>query len=498
MVIGMGMQVVVKAPITAVWAFTKIIGKAWQWTMLTGISILFLLALISVLLLFVFPTFKRIQTLTDNLNQITRENLIGIRVVRAYNAEHFAQNQFGEANEELTNAHLFTGRMMAVQMPGMSLIMNGMSLGIYWIGAYLINAAVIGTARLSLFGDMVVYNNYAMQLVMSFMSLIMIFNMLPRAAISARRINEVLDTEPVILDGTYVVPDPKVKEAAKLDEATKASLKKSKGTKDELVFLDDEPNRPLLGEVEFKNVNFKYPGASEYVLRDVNFKAKPGDVIAFIGSTGSGKSTIANLIPRLYEVTDGEVLVDGVNVKEYKQDDLHNKIGFISQRAVIFSGTITSNVAYGDNGGKEPTEEEIIKAVEIAQGKDFVEKMPDKYESAISQGGLNISGGQKQRVAIARAVVRKPEIFIFDDSFSALDYQTDRDLRTALKKETNNATCVIVAQRISTIREADTIIVLEQGEVVGNGTHEQLLKDCEVYKEIAYSQLTEEELTHAS
>lgn len=457
MVIAMGLQVMIKAPILATWAIFKIAGKSWQWSAATGSAIFILIIIVTILVLFALPKFKIIQKLTDNLNRVTRENLTGVRVVRAYNAESYQEAKFETANDELTKTNLFTNRMMAIMMPGMTLIMNGLSLAIYWIGAYLINAADI-SERLVLFSDMVVYSNYAMQVVMAFMMLVMIFIMLPRASVSADRINEVLDTKPRINDGK----------------------------------LKAQPW--VMGEVEFKNVSFKYPQAADYVLQDISFKANTGETVAFIGSTGSGKSTLINLIPRFYDVTEGSVLIDGVDVKEYKQKDLHNKIGYVPQRSVIFSGNVKSNVAFGDNGKKPPTLDKIKNAVEIAQAKEFVEKMSDTYESAISQDGTNLSGGQKQRLAIARAICREPEIFIFDDSFSALDYKTDRELRSQLKQQTLGATTFIVAQRIGTIRNADKIIVLNEGSIVGNGTHDELMKTCDVYREIAYSQLSKEEL----
>jgi ATP-binding cassette subfamily B protein len=455
--VAMGLQVMIKAPIMAVWAIIKISGKSWQWSAATGGAVLSLIMLVSVLIVFALPKFKIVQQLTDNLNRITRENLTGVRVVRAYHAEEYQETKFGHANEEMTKTNLFTNRIMAIMMPGMSLIMNGLTLAIYWIGAYLINDADV-TKRFTLFSDMVVYSSYAMQVVMAFMMLVMIFLMLPRAAVSAKRINEVLDTQAKIKDGT----------------------------------LDNKPW--VMGEVEFKNVSFQYPGAAEYVLKEISFKANSGETVAFIGSTGSGKSTLINLIPRFYDVTEGQVLIDGVDVKEYKLKDLHDKIGYVPQKAVIFSGDITSNVAFGNNGRRKATEEDIENAVITAQAKDFVEKLPEGYKAPISQGGANLSGGQKQRLAIARAICRQPEFFIFDDSFSALDYKTDKELRAQLAAQTLGSTTFIVAQRIGTIRNADQIIVLDEGNVVGIGKHEELLKNCKVYREIAYSQLSKEEL----
>lgn len=456
MFIAMGLQVMIKAPILAVWAICKILGKSWQWTAATGGAVAFLMLIIAIVIIFALPRFRVIQDLNDNLNRVTRENLTGIRVVRAYNAENYQQRKFEKANEELTANHLFTGRIMSIMSPSMTIIMSGISLAIYWIGAYLINKADMMN-RIDIFSDMVVFSSYAIQVIMAFTMLTMIFIMLPRAAVSANRLNEVLNTKPKIIDGN----------------------KTAKGNE---------------GTIEFKNVSFKYPDAAGYVLRNINFKAKKGDTIAFIGSTGSGKTTLVNLIPRFYDATEGEVLVDGINVKEYKLEELNNKLGYVPQKAVMFSGTVSSNVAYGENGTDGYTEQNIRHAIGIAQGTEFVEKMENQYEALIAQGGANISGGQKQRLAIARAVCRKPEIYIFDDSFSALDYKTDRILRSALKRETADVTSIIVAQRIGTIKDADQIIVLDNGEIAGAGTHSELLKNCEVYKEIALSQLSKEEL----
>ena len=465
MLIALGLQVMIKGPIMAVWVICKILGKSWQWTAATGGAVVVLFIIIGIALVLAFPKFKIVQKLTDNLNRVTRENLTGIRVVRAYNAEKYQENKFEKANEELTGTNLFTGRVMALMMPGITLIMNGLPLSIYWIGAYLINKVKVQDQMLQmkekvdLFSDMVVFSSYAMMVVMSFMMMIMIFVMAPRASVAAKRINEVLDTKPKIIDGTVKSSD----------------VKRS-------------------GEIEFRNVSFRYPDASGYVLRDISFNASKGETIAFIGSTGSGKSTLVNLIPRFYDATDGEVLVDGVNVREYELKELYNKLGYVSQKTVMFSGSVSSNVAYGENGGSEYTEEQVKKAVEIAQGCEFVEKMEGQYNASIAQGGTNVSGGQKQRLSIARAVCRDPEIYIFDDSFSALDYKTDRILRTALKKEAGDRTMLIVAQRIGTIKDADKIIVLDEGRIVGMGRHEELLKNCEVYRQIALSQLSKEEL----
>ena len=458
MLIAMGMQLLIKAPITAIWAVTKILNKSWQWSTITAIAVAVLMTAIAILMVIVLPRFRRVQKLIDKLNGVTRENLTGIRVVRAFNAEQYQEDKFNVANNNLTNQQLFNQSVFSIMQPLMYLIMNSVTLAIYFVGAMLIKEAGIAD-KIVLFGNMVVFSSYAMQVIMSFLMLAFIFMMLPRAQVSANRINEVLDTQISIKDG-----------------------KINSKTTDEV------------GTVEFKNVSFKYPDADEYLLKDISFKANKGDTVAFIGSTGSGKSTLINLIPRFYDATEGEVLVDGINVKEYTQEYLHNKIGYVPQKAVMFNGTVSSNVAYGDNGKEKATEEQVKKAVEVAQGKEFVEKMDDKYESHIAQGGTNVSGGQKQRLAIARAIARNPEIYIFDDSFSALDYKTDSVLRKELKKYTKDATSLIVAQRIGTIMNADQIIVLDNGVVVGKGTHKELLKNCEVYKQIALSQLSEKEL----
>ena len=458
MLIAMGMQLLIKAPITAIWAVTKILNKSWQWSTITAIAVAVLMTAIAILMVIVLPRFRRVQKLIDKLNGVTRENLTGIRVVRAFNAEQYQEDKFNVANNNLTNQQLFNQSVFSIMQPLMYLIMNSVTLAIYFVGAMLIKEAGIAD-KIVLFGNMVVFSSYAMQVIMSFLMLAFIFMMLPRAQVSANRINEVLDTQISIKDG-----------------------KINSKTTDEV------------GTVEFKNVSFKYPDADEYLLKDISFKANKGDTVAFIGSTGSGKSTLINLVPRFYDATEGEVLVDGINVKEYTQEYLHNKIGYVPQKSVMFNGTVSSNVAYGDNGKEKATEEQVKKAVEVAQGKEFVEKMDDKYERHIAQGGTNVSGGQKQRLAIARAIARNPEIYIFDDSFSALDYKTDSVLRKELKKYTKDATSLIVAQRIGTIMNADQIIVLDNGVVVGKGTHKELLKNCEVYKQIALSQLSEKEL----
>lgn len=460
MLIAMGLQAMIKAPIMATWAIIKISGKNISWSMATLISVVILLIVISVIMSQVFPKFKIVQKLTDKLNRITRENLTGIRVIRAFNAEGYQQNKFEAANEELKNIQLFNQRTMGLLSPVMSLVSSGLSLAIYFIGAILINEANMFD-KLTLFGDMVVFSSYAMQVIMSFMMLIMIFIIYPRASISAKRILEVLETEETIKDG----------------DVTEG---KEKGT------------------VEFKNVSFKYPDAEEYMLKDISFKANKGETIAFIGSTGSGKSTLINLVPRFYDVTEGEVLVDGVNVKDYKIEALNNIIGYVPQKAVMFSGSVKDNVTYGDNGKGNISDKKIKEAIAVAQGTDFVLKMEGKYNAPIARGGTNISGGQKQRLAIARAIARDPEIYIFDDSFSALDYKTDFILRKELNKYTKDATNLIVAQRIGTIKEADKIFVLDEGKIVGAGTHKELLKTCDVYKEIALSQLGEEELVDES
>ncbi len=460
MVISMGLQIMVKAPILAVWAVCKILTRNWQWSVSTAVAVGIMVIMLLFIFLAVFPKFRLVQKLTDNLNGVTRENLTGVRVVRAYNAEEYQQKKFEKANTDLTKTQLFTSRAMAIMMPMMTMIMSGLTLAIYWVGAYLIDDLPTGAERYEMFAQMSAFSGYAMQVVMAFMMLAMIFIILPRAMVSVRRIGEVLDATSNIVDGT----------------------------------LSAAPEGSPVGTVEFRNVSFKYPDASEYVLQDLNFKAEKGQTVAFIGSTGSGKSTAINLVPRFYDATEGEILVDGVNVKDYTLRALHDKIGYVPQRAVLFSGTVESNVAYGAKDGMEFTEDGVKDAVRIAQGQEFVEKMEGGYQAHIAQGGTNVSGGQKQRLAIARAVCRKPEIFIFDDSFSALDYKTDRLLRTALKRETGDATSLIVAQRIGTIRDADLIIVLDEGKVVGQGTHAELMKNCDVYREIAYSQLSKEEL----
>ena len=459
MVLGMGMQLLIKAPVTAVIAVTKILNKNWQWSLATGIAVVVLLTTIGILTVIVMPKFKIVQKLIDKLNGVTRENLTGIRVVRAFNAEEYQEGKFNDVNNRLTNQQLFNQRTFSIMQPMMYLVMHVLSMSIYFMGAFLIAESAMAD-KLTIFSEMVVFSSYAMQVIMSFLMIAMIITIMPRANVSANRINEVLDTVDSILDGNV-----------------------KKGNEE--------------GTVEFKHVYFKYPNAEEYVLEDISFKANKGDVVAFIGSTGSGKSTLINLVPRFYDVTSGEVLVDGVNVKDYDQNSLHNILGYVPQKAVMFNGSVKYNVSYGQNGKGKKNNKLIEEAIKVAQAEDFVTKMDDGYDSHIAQGGTNVSGGQKQRLAIARAIARKPEIYIFDDSFSALDYKTDSVLRKELKKYTKDATSLIVAQRIGTILYADKIIVLDEGKCVGMGTHKELLKNCEVYREIALSQLSKEELENA-
>ena len=459
MVLGMGMQLLIKAPVTAVIAVTKILNKNWQWSLATGIAVVVLLTTIGILTVIVMPKFKIVQKLIDKLNGVTRENLTGIRVVRAFNAEEYQEGKFNDVNNRLTNQQLFNQRTFSIMQPMMYLVMHVLSMSIYFMGAFLIAESAMAD-KLTIFSEMVVFSSYAMQVIMSFLMIAMIITIMPRANVSANRINEVLDTVDSILDGNV-----------------------KKGNEE--------------GTVEFKHVYFKYPNAEEYVLEDISFKANKGDVVAFIGSTGSGKSTLINLVPRFYDVTSGEVLVDGVNVKDYDQNSLHNILGYVPQKAVMFNGSVKYNVSYGENGRGKKNNKLIEEAIKVAQAEDFVTKMDEGYDSHIAQGGTNVSGGQKQRLAIARAIARKPEIYIFDDSFSALDYKTDSVLRKELKKYTKDATSLIVAQRIGTILNADKIIVLDEGKCVGMGTHKELLKNCEVYREIALSQLSKEELENA-
>lgn len=454
MFISMGLQMLIKAPITAVWAILKILGKNYRWSIATGVAVVVMLSVIGALMLIVLPRFKIVQKLIDNINDKTRENLTGVRVIRAFNAEKYQEDRFEEGNEKLTNTQMFNQRMMSIMSPTMYLIMNLLPLSIYVIGAGLINSAGMFD-RLNLFSDMVVFSSYAMQVIMAFLMLAMIFVMYPRASVSVERIMEVIDTKTKITDGEFL------------------------------------GNTKLKGEVEFKNVSFKYPDADEYVLKNISFKAKKGDTLALIGSTGSGKSTIVNLIMRFYDATEGEILIDGKNIKEYKLETLYKKIGYVPQRAVMFNGSVKYNISYGD---KKVSEKDMKNAARVAQASEFIDKMPKGYDANVSSGGTNISGGQKQRLAIARAVAKDPEIFVFDDSFSALDYKTDYTLRKELKKNAKDKTNIIVAQRIGTILNADEIIVLENGFVKGCGTHAELLKKCKVYKEIALSQLSKEEL----
>lgn len=457
MVIAMGMQVLIKAPILAIWAICEMSSTNWQCSIATGVAVALMLLTISIAVTLALPKFKKMQTLTDNINRVTQENLEGARVVRAYNAENFEKNKFEKANDALTKTSLFTGRVMSIMNPMMTFIMSSLQLAIYWIGAIVISNTAL-EARATVFGEIMGFSSYAMQVVMAFMMITIIFVILPRATVSARRVAEVLNTENNIADGPFT------------------GETEEKGT------------------VEFKNVFFKYPDAEEYVLEDVSFVANKGDTVAFIGSTGSGKSTLINLVPRFYDATSGQILIDGVDIKDYNLNNLRNKLGYISQRAVMFSGTVRSNLTLGENGKGEQTDEQMDEALKISCALDFVNKMENKKDSFIAQGGTNVSGGQKQRLSIARAIARQPEILIFDDSFSALDYKTDKKLRSNLTKDLPDATKLIVAQRIGTIKDANLIVVLHEGKVVGKGTHSELLKNCPIYKEIALSQLSEEEL----
>lgn len=458
MLIVLGLQMLIMAPIMAVWAICKIADKQWEWTMSTAAAVGVLLIVVLVALVLALPKFRKLQQLTDDLNRVTRENLTGLRVVRAYNAEDYQEHKFDLANDNLTRTQLFAQRTLTFLMPSIQLIMSGLSLAIYWIGAVLIDAANM-VGKVSLFSDMMVFSQYAIQVVMSFMMLVMIFMLLPRAQVAAKRINEVLATEPAIHDGTRT-----------------------------------EGADGHAGEVVFKNVSFRYPDAEDSVIENISFTAKRGETIAFIGATGCGKSTVVNLIPRFYDASEGEVLVDGVNVREYTQQALRDKIGYVSQKAILFAGSVRDNINFGDNGRGPISGEMVKQAIATAQATEFIEQMEDGYDGRVSQGGDNFSGGQKQRLSIARAVARQPEIFIFDDSFSALDYKTDRTLRATLDRECGDATRFIVAQRIGTIRDADKIIVLDEGRIAGMGTHDELIKTCEVYQQIALSQLSKEEL----
>lgn len=455
--ISIGMQILIKSPILATWAILKILDKSWKWTALTAGSVVFLIIYIIVMIIFVLPKFKKVQEAIDNLNGIARENLVGVRVVKAFNAEKYQENKFDRVNNNLTKIQTFIQKMMSTLYPMMNTVMYILTLGIYFIGAYLIDSANMYD-KLGVFSDMVVFSTYAMMILMSFVTLAVIFVMYPRSSVSAKRINEVLNTNSKIIDGNI-----------------------------------DRDLNGVKGKIEFQNVSFKYPDADEYMLRNISLKINQGETFAIIGSTGSGKSTLINLLPRFYDATEGKVLVNDIDVKNYKQEYLNEKIGYVPQKVGIFSGTVKDNVTYGDNG-KEETNDKFKKAIEIAQAKDFVEKLEDKYDTHIARGGTNLSGGQKQRLSIARAIMRKPEIYIFDDTFSALDYQTDFKLRQELKKYTKNSTCIIVSQRIGTILYADQILVIDKGKCVGLGTHQELLEKCNVYKEIALSQLNEKEL----
>ena len=458
MLIVMGLQAMVKAPILAVWAILKISNKSWQWTFATGVAVVVLLVFVITCMILALPKMKKIQGYTDKLNSVTRENLTGLQVVRAYNAEDYQEKKFDDANETLMKTNVFTNRTFAFLMPGIQLVMSGLTLSIYWLGASLINSAALEN-KLNLFSDMVVFSSYAMQVIMAFMMLVMIFIMIPRASVSAKRILEVLDSKSALVDGKLTGENSAVK-----------------------------------GKIEFKHVNFKYPQADGMALNDINFTVNQGETLAIIGATGSGKTTLVNLIARLYDTTSGEILVDDINVKDYSHANLNNKLGFVTQKATLFSGTIASNVAYGDNGNPNKLDSDIVDSIYTAQAAEFVEKMPLGYDHAVAQNGGNLSGGQKQRLSIARAINRRSEILIFDDSFSALDYKTDRNLRESLKKDCKDTTKIIVAQRIGTIRDADTILVLNEGQLVGKGTHNELMENNPVYQEIAYSQLSKEEL----
>lgn len=460
MLIVLSMQVVIKAPAMAIWAITKIAGKAWQWSLATGIAIVLLVGFLAIAMVLTFPKFRKIQWLQDALNHAARENLSGIRVVRAYNAEEYQERKFEKANTDLLKNQLFANRTMTLLSPFMNITMNCLNMSIYWIGAVLINAVVIENAasiatRVDIFADMIVFMSYAMQVIMSFIMIVMVFIVAPRALVAAKRINEVLETEPKIVDSAK-----------------------------------PQPEETCVGEVEFRNVSFTYPGGNGNVLTDISFTAHRGETVAFIGSTGSGKTTLVNLIPRFYDVTEGAVLVDGVDVRDYELEKLYKKLSYVSQRAVMFSGDIEDNVAFGANADRA----KLRDALHISQAEEFVDGLEDGVKSHVAQGGTNFSGGQKQRLSIARALCRDAEILIFDDTFSALDFKTDRELRDALKAKTENETKLIVAQRIGTIMSADKIIVLDEGRQVGTGTHQELMKNCEVYRQIALSQLSEEEL----
>lgn len=462
MLVVIGLQILIKSPILAVWAIIKIMGKSWQWSAATGVAVAALITVSVILISLVIPKFKKLQQQTDDLSRVSRENLTGLRVVRAYNAEQYQEEKFENVNTAFAGTNLYANRLMSAMMPSVELIMNGLTLSVYWIGAALIASAAV-TARLTIFSDMMVFSSYSIQLLMAFMMLVTVLILIPRASVSAKRICEILDTDPAIKDG-----------------------------------IIDGLHTAALGEVEFKNVSFRYPDAEDYVLQNISFHASKGETVAFIGATGCGKSTVINLIPRFYDATEGEVYVDGINVKDFTQAGLRNKIGYVSQKAILFKGDISSNVSFGSNGTNNITDEAVVSAISTAQSTDFVESMEDSYQSYVAPGGTNLSGGQKQRLSIARAIAREPEILIFDDSFSALDYKTDKLLREELKHRAADATTIIVAQRIGTIKDADKIIVLDEGKIAGMGTHYELMKNCDLYREIAYSQLSKEELENES
>lgn len=473
MFITMGLQLIVKSPIMAVWAIAKIAGDGMEWTLATGVAVVVLLITIVILMMLVMPKFKAMQRLTDDINLVARENLTGLRVVRAYNAEDYQEAKFTQANKNLTDTQLFTNRTMAIMMPLMNSVMNGLMLAVYWIGAYLIDAASL-TDKLTVFSNMVVFSSYSVQVIMSFLMMSMVFVLWPRADVSAQRVMEVINTEPIVKDGPDAAP------------------------------VSREASGPR-GEVEFRDVSFTYPDSREPMLEHISFKATRGQTVAFIGSTGSGKSTLINLVPRFYDATEGQVLVDGVDVRDYQVRDLRDRIGYVPQRSVLFKGTVAGNISYGDatdgerdtaaSDSRDSRDARIREAANVAQASEFVERMDDGFDSPIAQGGSNVSGGQKQRLSIARAVYRNPEILIFDDSFSALDFRTDREVRDALATHAKDSTKLIVAQRIGTIMNADLIVVLDQGRVVGEGTHRELLKTCDIYRQIAQSQLSQTELT---
>lgn len=511
MFITMGLQMLIKSPIMAVWAVCKIAGDGFEWTLATGIAVVVLLGAVALLMAFVMPKFKAMQRLTDGINLVARENLTGMRVVRAYNAQDYQESKFEDANTALTDTQLFTNRAMSVMMPLMSTIMNGLSLAIYWIGAYLIEDAG-ATEKLTLFSNMIVFSSYAVQVIMSFLLMSMVFVLWPRADVSAHRVMEVINTEPLVTSGAR-------------DRGLTVAEAKRAGVIDAANAADYRDDLELAGRIEFRDVSFTYPDSREAMLEGISFTADQGDTVAIIGSTGSGKSSLINLVPRFYDATDGQVLVDGVDVREYDLKTLRDKIGYVPQQSFLFKGTVKSNVSYGDRPGEpedvpmldasrasgRKAEREMLKADEdrtltaqeenrveeacdVAQATEFVGKMRGAFDASIAQGGTNVSGGQRQRLSIARAVYRNPEILIFDDSFSALDFKTDRVVRDALKEYAKDATKIIVAQRVGTIMDADCILVLDDGRLVGKGTHRELLESCEVYRQIAKSQLSEEEL----